>query len=482
MRRPRRAARPCSSAPRAGSSRSPAASTRPSGVRARRARALRDDLGLHGSSARRQPCRGPPIRTRSPRACCATSRVAPLPLVQHLARFHGSDAFEVLAPAGTRTRHCSSRSPRAPPRSWCRSCGRASESGHSRPTTSWRAARRSPRSAARMRRGSAWKSSCDDVRGMSRCLTRARRTARCMLFDGARPDWVATGAARAPPDHAAPGLGRARCRRDPRVLARVHRRGAGGGRGPRGRRRRDRHRQPARDGRAVGARERAARSRNAIVWQDTRSAERVAALGLDRPLPLADGDCRSRPTSRVPSSRWLLDELPGARGRAPRPVSVSRGQHPQLARLAPGRRARDRRHQREPHAADGPAHTVRSWNDALLACDRRPAGAAGRASAPRAASSARSAGSRSRRCSAISRPRSSGSFPAASRPGEAKCTYGTGNFLLLNTGEERSRAVAARPDHRRRLPARRRTAGLHARGRRRRDGRTRAVVARQPRA
>ena len=27
-------------------------------------------------------------------------------------------------------------------------------------------------------------------------------------------------------------------------------------------------------------------------------------------------------------------------------------------------------------------------------------------------------------------------------PGEAKCTYGTGNFLLLNTGE-RARAVDA---------------------------------------
>ena len=41
-------------------------------------------------------------------------------------------------------------------------------------------------------------------------------------------------------------------------------------------------------------------------------------------------------------------------------------------------------------------------------------------------------GSRSRHCSATSRRRSSGS--AASRPGEAKCTYGTGNFLVLNTG------------------------------------------------
>ena len=54
---------------------------------------------------------------------------------------------------------------------------------------------------------------------------------------------------------------------------------------------------------------------NAIVWQDARSAERVAALGsLDRfraqtGLPLAT-------YFSGPKLSWLLDELPGARARA----------------------------------------------------------------------------------------------------------------------------------------------------------------------
>ncbi len=47
--------------------------------------------------------------------------------------------------------------------------------------------------------------------------------------------------------------------------------------------------------------------------------------------------------------------------------------------------------------------------------------------------------------------------------GEAKNTYGTGNFLLLNTGTE-AVPVHARPDHHRRLPHRRQAGGLRARG------------------
>ena len=149
---------------------------------------------------------------------------------------------------------------------------------------------------------------------------------------------------------------------------------------------------------------------NAIVWQDTRSAERVAALGsIDRfraqtGLPLAT-------YFSGPKLSWLLDELPGARGPR-RGRRAGRGHDRQLAGLAPGRRARDRRDQREPHAADGPGHARRG----TTACSTRSASRARcwPASGRRAASSARSAASRWPRCSAISRRRSSGS--AASRP------------------------------------------------------------------
>ena len=62
-------------------------------------------------------------------------------------------------------------------------------------------------------------------------------------------------------------------------------------------------------------------------------------------------------------------------------------------------------------------------------------------------------------------------------PGEAKNTYGTGNFLLLNTGRG-ARPEHERPAHDGRLPARRREAGLRPRGLDRRDGERGAVAAR----
>ena len=63
-------------------------------------------------------------------------------------------------------------------------------------------------------------------------------------------------------------------------------------------------------------------------------------------------------------------------------------------------------------------------------------------------------------------------------PGESKNTYGTGCFLLLNTGN--NRPFHQRPAHHRRLPHRRRAGHLRARRLRRRRGLAGAVAARQP--
>ena len=63
--------------------------------------------------------------------------------------------------------------------------------------------------------------------------------------------------------------------------------------------------------------------------------------------------------------------------------------------------------------------------------------------------------------------------------GEAKCTYGTGSFLLLNTGD-RAGAVGQRPADDALLPGRRRAADLRAGGLDRGHRRARAVVPRQP--
>ena len=144
-------------------------------------------------------------------------------------------------------------------------------------------------------------------------LDQGTTSSRCLLFD-ARGPRGRERAARAPPDHAAPGL----VEHDAGEILRA--------RAPASTRR---SRRPARapaDVAAIGIanqretvvlweRETGRPLANAIVWQDTRSAERVAALGaLDRfraqtGLPLAT-------YFSGPKLSWLLDELPGARERA----------------------------------------------------------------------------------------------------------------------------------------------------------------------
>ena len=140
---------------------------------------------------------------------------------------------------------------------------------------------------------------------------------------------------------------------------------------------------------------------------------------------------------------------PGERRRRPRGGRARRRalrQHRHLAAVEPHRRRRrrrprHRRDQRQPHDADGPG-------DARLG--RRAAVAS---STSRGRCCRRSGRRRTRRCTA--RPARNGPFagevPLAGdlgdqqaatvgqvcfAPGEAKNTYGTGNFLLLNTGTE----------------------------------------------
>ena len=66
-------------------------------------------------------------------------------------------------------------------------------------------------------------------------------------------------------------------------------------------------------------------------------------------------------------------------------------------------------------------------------------------------------------------------------PGDAKCTYGTGSFLLMNTGDAAG-ALGQRAAHHGRLQDRRRAGDLRARGLDRGHRRAGAVVPRQDRA
>ena len=226
----------------------------------------------------------------------------------------------------------------------------------------------------------------------------------------------------------------------------------------------------------------------AIVWQDTRTDELVdraaRAARTRRPSRNAPA-CRWPRTSPRPRIRWLLDHTPGLRERAERgEVLFGTMESWLIWNLTGGvgrRRARHRRHQRQPHAADehpdpavGPGAAGllrRAGRDAAGDPVRPPRSTAPRhACCPASRSRPRSATSR-RRCSA--RP--------ASRRGEAKCTYGTGSFLLLNTGDTPVRSTP-RPAHHGRLPHRHGARGLRA-GRLDRGHRLAGpVVPRQPRA
>ena len=166
---------------------------------------------------------------------------------------------------------------------------------------------------------------------------------------------------------------------------------------------------------------------NAIVWQDTRSAERVAALGqIDRfraqtGLPLAT-------YFSGPKLSWLLDSLPGARARAEAGELAAGTIDSWLAWHLAGVHATDATNASRTLLMD--LKTL-DWDDGLLDAIGVP-----RALLPVIGPSSGVLGE-------------AGGVPLAAllgdqhaalfgqccfAPGEAKCTYGTGNFLVLNTG------------------------------------------------
>ncbi len=181
---------------------------------------------------------------------------------------------------------------------------------------------------------------------------------------------------------------------------------------------------------------------NAIVWQDTRTDRICDELardgGQDRfrkqvGLPLAT-------YFSGPKIRWIIDNVPGVtRAGAERGHRVR--QHRHVGRLEPDRRPERRRprhrsDERVAHDADGPEDARLGRRDPRH--DGRAAGDAARDQVlqhgVRQGHGRRSTASRSQASWATSRRRCSAR--RASRVGEAKNTYGTGNFLLLNTGTE----------------------------------------------
>ena len=167
---------------------------------------------------------------------------------------------------------------------------------------------------------------------------------------------------------------------------------------------------------------------NAIVWQDTRSAGRIAALGdLDRfraqtGLPLAT-------YFSGPKLSWLLDELPGARARAEAGELAAGTIDSWLAWNMAGVHVTDVTNASRTLLMD--LRTL-DWDDGLLDAIGVP-----RALLARIVPSSGVVGEiDGAPLAALLGDQHAALFgQCCFAPGEAKCTYGTGNFLVLNTGE-----------------------------------------------
>jgi glycerol kinase len=180
---------------------------------------------------------------------------------------------------------------------------------------------------------------------------------------------------------------------------------------------------------------------NAIVWQDTRTAALVSDLaageGLDRfrarcGLPLAT-------YFSGPKLRWLLDETAGARQAAEKGDLLFGTMDTWLIWKLTGAHVTD-----VTNASRTMLMSLETldWDDDLLAEMRVP-----KSMLPRIVSSSQVFGhgqgvlDGTPVASALGDQQAALFGQTCFSPGEGKCTYGTGNFLLVNTGE---RPVASR--------------------------------------
>ena len=184
---------------------------------------------------------------------------------------------------------------------------------------------------------------------------------------------------------------------------------------------------------------------NAIVWQDRRTAPLCDALRAAGHAAMI-----ARKTGLVLDAyfsgtklEWLLDHVPGARARA-RARRARLRHHRQLARLEADRRrrARHRPVERLPHAALRHPHAA-TGTTSCSRCFDVP-----RAVLPRVVPSSRrlrrtrSVGGIDVPIAGIAGDQQAALFgQACHAPGLAKNTYGTGCFLLLNTGTRRRRVA-----------------------------------------
>ena len=238
---------------------------------------------------------------------------------------------------------------------------------------------------------------------------------------------------------------------------------------------RDRHHQPARDHRGVEPHDRApVLQRDRLAGHPHRPDRLRARAGRARATSSAH-KAGLPPATYFSGGKiqWILENVDGLRAAAETRRRDLR-QHRQLADVEPHRRRRRRR--RTSPTSTNASRTMLmdletlDWDDELLGFFDIP-----RAMLPRDPAVVRRRTAYGRRVTdgplggEVPLTGDLGDQQAATvgqvcfAPGEAKNTYGTGNFMLLNTGTELVR-VEARPAHHGLLPVRRRAAGLRAGG------------------
>jgi glycerol kinase len=185
---------------------------------------------------------------------------------------------------------------------------------------------------------------------------------------------------------------------------------------------------------------------NAVVWQDTRTDALVDELASRPDAGIVHERC-GLPLATyfsAPRIRWLLDHTPGLRERAERGEVLFGTMESWLIWNLTG-------------GPDGGAHvtdvtnasrtllmdiTTLDWDDELLAFFGVP-----RAMLPAIRPSTETYGVAAKVLPGVRIAAALGDQQAALfgqtcfAPGEAKCTYGTGSFLLLNTGTEPARST-----------------------------------------
>jgi glycerol kinase len=174
---------------------------------------------------------------------------------------------------------------------------------------------------------------------------------------------------------------------------------------------------------------------NAVVWQDTRTADLVREIGGEA------GQDRLRALCGLPLAtyfsgpkiRWLLDAVPGARARAEAGEVLFGTMDSWLIWNLTGRHVTDVTNASRTMLMN---LATLDWDDALLAAIGVP-----RAMLPKICASSEVYGEATGGLAGLPVASALGDQQAALfgqtcfSPGEGKCTYGTGGFLLVNTGQ-----------------------------------------------